>query len=271
MVRRSPTASAFAALVLIAAACSSAGLPGVTQGPDAIEPTNPLVTRGGWAGTITFHLVRNIDTTESSTSGEGIYRSTTTNHFELQSDTTDTFTVTGADPEDLEFGIGSVDLAGQAANSGTTMERSVFVSDKYNALGCHYLDETGSQIDGSWTLGGEAGGEINFNDDGSYYITIGGGDPGEEELPSLMWQTYTILEGAETDCPPAGRSEVTGFGQYGEWAYSYFEPNIEGTLDTGNPGSTVDGSAVFETSPLEGTVTVTWHLVHDGPITLPHY
>lgn len=271
--------AAFATIVLVASACGGApggpgstrpGVPGVTPAPDGGEPTGAPAVPGGWSGTITFHLVRDISTTETSTSGEGIYQSTITETFELQSDVTDTFTVTGSDPEDLEFGIGSVDLAGQASNSGTTMQRVKYVSDKHNALGCHYLDETGSEIDGSWTLGGEAGGEIDFYDDGTYRITMGGGDYGEDELPKLMWQSYTILEGAAIDCPPAGRSEVTGFGQYGEWAYSYFDTDIEGILDTGNPGSTVDGSATFETSPLEGTVTVTWHLVHDGPIVLPH-
>jgi hypothetical protein len=182
---------------------------------------------------------------------------------------TDTFTVTGSDPEDLEFGIGSVDLTGQAANAGTTLERSVYVSDKHNALGCHYLDETGSEIDGSWTLGGEAQGEINFNDDGSYYIDISGGNAGEEEIPKLMWVTYTILEGAANDCPAPGRSEVTGFGQYGEWAYSYGPGSLEGTLNPGNPGSVLEGSTSVEASSPEGTVTATWHLVHDGPIVLP--
>jgi len=228
------------------------------------------VVPGGWSGTITFHLDRDIDTTESSTSGEGIYQSTTTVHFELQTDVTDTFTVTGSDPEDLQFGIGSVDLTGQAANTGTTLERSVYVSDKRNALGCHYLDETGSEIDGSWTLGGQAQGEIHFNDDGTYYISIFGGDPGEEEIPKLMWITYTILEGAANDCPTPGRSEVTGFGQYGEWAYSYSPGILEGTLDPANPGFVLDGSTSVETSSPEGTVTATWHLVHDGPIVLPH-
>jgi hypothetical protein len=263
-------------LVLVIAACGGAKGPPPTSGPPGSTATNPppvstnAAVPGGWQGTITFHLVRNIDTTESSTNGEGIFRETTTEHFELQSDVTDTFTVTGSDPEDLEFGIGSVDLAGQAANAGTTLERVVYVSDKHNALGCHYLDETGSEIDGSWTLGGEAQGEIDFNDDGTYRISIGGGDPGEEELPKLMWITKTILEGAAIDCPPPGRSEVTGFGQYGEWAYSTGGGPIAGTLDTSSPGSVLNGSVTSDIESPKATVTVTWHLVHDGPITLPH-
>jgi len=271
--------SALVGVVLVGSACSGAPgapvgtqpvVPGVTQAPDDGEPTTPSAVPGGWSGTITFHMVRDISTTGSSTSGEGIYQSTTTETFELQSDVTDTFTVTGSDPEDLEFGIGSVDLTGQAANSGTTMERVVYVSDKHNALGCHYLDETGSEIDGSWTLGGEAQGEIDFNDDGTYSISVFGGDAGEEELTKLIWQTYTILEGAAIDCPPPGRSEVTGFGQYGEWAHSYFDDDIESGLDPQNPGSVLDGSLTLAIPLPEATMTVTWHLVHDGPIVLPH-
>lgn len=276
-LRRRPGVLVSLLLALSAVACG--GAPAVPGGPSGSVPTpsappaatpTTTVVAGGWSGTITFHLVRDIDTTESSTSGEGIYRSTTTEHFELQSDITDTFTVTGSDPEDVTYGIGSVDLAGQAANSGTTLERVVYVSDKHNALGCHYLDETGSEIDGSWTLGGGAAGEIDFNDDGTYRITISGGDSGEEELPKLMWITYTILEGAAVDCPPPGRSEVTGFGQYGEWAYSTGGGPMEGSLNPQNPGSVLDGSLTFDIPSPEATITVTWHLVHDGPIVLPH-
>jgi len=64
---------------------------------------------------------------------------------------------------------------------------------------------------------------------------------------------------------------VTGFGQYGEWAHSTLgSNNIEGSLNPANPGNAVDGSAMFETAFPDGILTVTWHLVHDGPITLPH-
>ena len=213
-----------------------AGTIGPTDGPSITDAPLPssAVLPGGWSGTITFHLVRNVDTTETSTSGEGTFAVTTTEHFELQTDITDTFTVTGSDPEDLEFGVGSVDLTGQAANAGQTLERAVYVSDKHNALGCHYTEEIGSEIDGSWTLGGTASGEIDFQDDGTYRISVSGGEAGEDALDKLLWQTFTILEGAANDCPSPGRSEQTGFGQYGEWAYSY-GPALEGTLNPAIP------------------------------------
>ena len=234
-------------------------------------PTAQTAVPGSWTGTITVHVVTHGDSTETSTSGEGIYESTTTSTVDRDSDITDTFTFTGNDPEELEYGLESVDLVGQVANSGTAFERILTVSDKRNALGCHYLDETGSEIDGSWALGpDDAVGGVDFSDDGTYTIRFSGGAPSEEEIPKLMWITYTILEGAARDCPAAGRSEVTGFGQYGEWASSYAR-EVEGSLDVQNPGAVLDGSHTYALSEpaYEGTATVTWHLVHDGPIVLP--
>lgn len=52
-------------------------------------------------------------------------------------------------------------------------------------------------------------------------------------------------------------------------AFAIGPASLEGTLNPANPGSVLDGTASAETSP-EGTVTATWHLVHDGPIALPH-
>jgi hypothetical protein len=211
--------------------------------------------------------VRDIDTTNTSTTGTGIFTSTTTEHFVLQSDFTDTFTVTGAD--DLDYGIVTVDLTGQIANSGSTFEQTIFVTDLRNALGCHYLEETGSEIDGSWTLGGGAEGEIRFDEDGTYSITVRGGDSGEDAIPALLWEEFTILEGAAIDCPAPGRSETTGFGSYGDYAHIYGGGPMEGTLDPLNPGSVLDGSVTSTTDELlPATITVTWHLVHDGPIIL---
>lgn len=85
-----------------------------------------------------------------------------------------------------------------------------------------------------------------------------------------MWITYTILEGAANDCPAPGRSEVTGFGQYGDWAHIYLDEEIEGSVDPASPGSVLDGSKSFAIDLPKATIAVTWHLVHEGPINLPH-
>ncbi|MEP7361408.1 MAG: hypothetical protein ABI744_07505 [Chloroflexota bacterium] len=218
----------------------------------------------------------NVDTTETSSSGDpgSVFFSTTTTHSVIQVDASDQMTVSGTDDEESAiFGIGSVELKGPASNSGTALDQTVITSDEHNALGCHYTDEVGTEVNGSWAQDGHAEGTVRFGEDGSYSISIGASaaDPvtGEYEspkLPETLWETYTILEGAAKDCPPPGRSEVkdTGGPAY-DWASS-LRGSIEGQIDPANPPSVVDGSASFTVDSPEATVTVAWHLVHDGPI-----
>lgn len=125
-------------------------------------------------------MVTNIDETATTESGDpgSPYHTTTTTTDLVVEEVTDTFTVSGSDGADVEYGVGRVDLTGQVANTGDTLQRYVSVTDKANALGCHFLDEIGSEIDGAWTLSGDAHGDISFSDDGTYRITIRGGDAG---------------------------------------------------------------------------------------------
>lgn len=225
---------------------------------------------------------------ETSESGDpgSVYHETMLTHSETRADVTDTFTVSGADPEDMTFGIGTVDLTGSVANAGTTLERAVFTSDKHNALGCHYTDEVGSEVSGPWAHDANGTGSIRFNDDGSYRITMSAsGDPqtGETpespQLPKRLWETYTILEGAANDCPGAGYEVTDTEGPVVEWASSFIGEldvasgqfsSIGGQLNASNPGSVVEGSSTFTFALPKMTLTVTWHLVHDGPIVLSH-
>lgn len=272
--------SATIVLAVAVAACTTTGVPGSPNRPsgvlvtDAPPPSTGGAVPGGWQGTITVRLVRNVNITENHESGDpgSVYHTTSTTNDVVVEDITDTFTVTGSDGDDVEYGVVEVDLTGQAANEGDTLQRHVSVTDKHNSLGCHFTEEIGSEIDGSWTLGGEASGTIRFTDDGTYSITIGGGDSGEEPLDKRLWQINTILEGAAIDCPPAGTvADVTDFGQYGAWAYPSLEDEIEGTLNPTNPGSVVEGTRSFDIElPWDATITVSWSLVHEGPINLPH-
>lgn len=271
-------------LAFAVAACSaSPGLAGPSGPAGGPTPSpSPASTGGavpgGWQGTISFHAVVDILTDETTESGDpgSLFHQTTTEHYELRADVTDDFTVSGADGDDVTYGVVEVDLAGQVSNGGTHFERVVYTSDKHNALGCHYLDETGSEISGSWTHGANGHGKIRFSDDGTYTITVGvSGDPATGEmpdsadLPQRLWKGYTILEGAPIDCPPPGYEQKTTGRASFEWASSV-RGGTEGSLDPANPGSVVDGSVTFDTTSPDATVTVTWHLVHDGPINLPH-
>ncbi len=234
---------------------------------------------GGWQGTITIRAVMDDSSDETSTSGEGVYASTTRDQSETQLDTSDTFTLTGHDPDDTDFGVSEIDLTGHADNNGTTLERTTITSDSHNALGCHYTDEVGTEINAPWSQSGVANVTIRFNDDGTYYIASmsAGGDPvtGEYEsvsLPKRLWETYTILEGAARDCPPAGTTEQhdTG-GPIISWASGQADDNeLKGSVNPSNPGSVLDGSASYETTLPDSTVTASWHLVHEGPMLLPN-
>lgn len=46
--------------------------------------------------------------------------------------------------------------------------------------------------------------------------------------------------------------------------------SIDGKVNPANPGSLVDDSVTFDTTSPAAKLTVTWHLVHDGPIILSH-
>jgi hypothetical protein len=282
------------ATILVALAvggCSGSPAPGATSGPTARPTAGPTTAPssapnrtsganpGGWQGTITFHAVMNVVKDETSESGDpgSVYHSTLTTHDVTQADVTDTFTVSGPS------GAGSVDLAGSVANQGTTLERYVSDEDKYNALGCHYIDEVGQELSGPWSQSANGTGGIHFYDDGTYTINMyASGDPqtGEmpptPQLPKRLWETFTILAGAAKDCPPPGVETHTTEGPELEWASSYSSGTdangnsveIGGQLDLNNPGSVVDGSISFDVTLPKLKMTVTWHLVHDGPITL---
>lgn len=282
---RGPWALAMSVLVAGVAACSASPGPVGSSGPtDEPADTQPAASTGGavpggWQGTITFHAVLDTVKDDTSTSGQGVYAETQTTHDVTQADVTDTFTVTGHDPADLTYGVSSVDLTGPVANQGTTLERYVIVTDKHNALGCHWTDETGTEVKGSWSGNSTGPGSISFSDDGSYRIRISvGGDPTTGEappsaaLPKRLWETNTIIEGAPKDCPGPGTEVTATEGPVVEWASSILGAydSIKGTLDRANPGSVLDGSATFTETLPAAKLTVTWHLVHEGPIAPPH-
>ncbi|HEY8135933.1 MAG TPA: hypothetical protein VIF08_07810 [Candidatus Limnocylindrales bacterium] len=228
---------------------------------------------------MSFQASTSVDTTETSSSGEpgSIFYSTLTIHTVIQVSASDALTLSGMDDEESAlYGIGSVDLTGSGSNSGNALEQYIYTSDEHNALGCHYLDETGTEVNGSWSQPGIAQGTIRFSEDGSYTIEVRAsntdvstGEYTNPELPKTLWQTYTILEGAATDCPAPGRSEVEDTeGPIYDWASSVAYGTIGGQIDPANPPSVIDGSVTLVSESPEATVTVTWHFVHDGPIVV---
>jgi len=285
---RDPWASrvaAIAILVIGVAACGGSsgavdtGAP--TDPPVYVQPTASTATTvaGGWQGTVAFHAVLDTVKDDTSTSGQGAFQEATTTHDVTQADVTDTFTVSGHDPDDLSLGVSSVDLGGSVSNGGTSLERYVFDTDKTNSLGCRYTNETGTEVKGSWSHGSTGAGSISFNHDGSYLIRIRvgsdpvtGATPPSPQLPKRLWETNTIIQGAARDCPGAGGDVADTAGPIVEWASSILGAydTIDGTLNPANAGSVVDGSKTFDITQPEAKLNVMWHLVHDGAIVLPH-
>ena len=274
------------ALTVVAVGCGSSGVEVATIAPTAqtedsggnAEVSPVGVSQGAWQGTITFQAVVDSVKDDTSTSGQGAYQQTTTTHDTTQSDVTDEFTVANQAATDPD--VGEVQLLGPVTSHGTTLARFVSDADQYNSLNCHYTVEVGSELKGSWSEDSYGSGSITFQADGSYVITMGEtGTPGTGEspqsplLPDHRWHTDTIISGAAGDCPQSEPDQTTSDPTNIEWASSVLGPydQIQGKLDRGSPGSVVDGSATFkETQPPDTTLTVSWHLVHTGPIPLPN-
>jgi hypothetical protein len=280
-------AVSLALLAVVVVGCSSITVgPGSSSRPpeptfreDFTEPT-PLAG-GHWTGTITFHGVVSVNKTEpghSDLDPSNTYYETWVTTEVTQLDATDTFTIAAADDDDLTYGIHSVDLDGSATNSGTTLERSVKLTDKQNS-GCTWKQEDGSETTGSWSGSGQNVGEIHFSEDGSYSIDIYADTNGEyAEVPHHDWLKYSeISANCEVNFAPFDNPSPGG--PIVEWVSSHLEEDdvngdgafIEGRLNPSSPGSVVDGTSTWEMRYPEGfTMTVTWHLVHDSPIVVPH-
>jgi hypothetical protein len=273
-----------AAILLVTAACSATIGPGGGATPTPfVDPTDTPYAgpaTGTWTGTITFTGVINVDKTEpghSDLDPNNTYYEEWVTTEATHLNATDTFTIAAADDDDLTYGIHSVDLQGSAANSGTTLERYVTVTDKGNS-GCTWKQEDGDETTGSWSGSGSSVGELQFSEDGSYFIRIraDAGDPAV--VPHRYWLKYSdISANCEVNEPEFDNTEDGA--PIVEWVSSHLGEadvdgtyiSIEGQLNTANPGTTVDGTKTWEMAFPEGlTITITWHLVHSGPIVLPH-
>jgi hypothetical protein len=271
--------------MLVVVGCSGAAGPVGTATPAAPTDTPgnaPLP--GGWQGTITLHAVIDVNTTKDGHNGDpgSVYYETYTTTELTQTDVTDTYTISAHDPDDLTYGIHEVDLAGSAANAGTTDERYVTTTQKSNS-GCTWTDEVGTETSGSWNGSGKAEGTLQFNEDGSYSIDIRPGLSGPNgesaDSPQLPYRNWEAISNLSAGCNGTGYDNTTTQGPIVWWVSSllgdpdinYIYSRIDGQMNTASPGSTADGTVTWEMASPQGlTMTITWHLVHDGPIVLPH-
>jgi hypothetical protein len=276
---------ALSVVSVLAVACTGGAGSGASPTPFVAPTDTPYngPARGAWSGTITVRGVIDVNKSENGSSGDtgSVYYETYTKNDVTQTDVTDTFTISANDPDDLTYGIHQVDLGGSAANAGTTLERYLTTWQKGNS-GCTWTEEDGTETKGSWSENGDAVGSMRFSEDGSYSIDIhantalsNGEQPDGPKLPYRNWQAVTNLTAG---CTGNGYDTTTTQGPGIEWASSFLGTadkngvysRIDGQLNASNPGSVVDGSVTWELSEQDITLTITWHLVHEGPIVVPH-
>lgn len=248
--------------------------------PDVTDP--PAVAGGSWTGTITLHGVINKDETKDISSGDpgSTYYETGTSHDTTQTDVTDTFNITANDPEDVTYGIDSVDFAGAAANTGTTLERYIQNWNKQNS-GCTWKEELGDQTSGNWNGAGTANGSLRLNEDGSYSIDVSAGASdanGEYQTPELPHRTWLTVSDVSAGCTGDTTYDTTDTqgpivwwvsSLIGETDVNNLYSDIHGQI-IGAPGTTIDGSISWNLQLPAVKMDITWHLVHSGPIVLPH-
>jgi len=285
------TAGAALLFVQVLAACSAAPAtnpiptpaPGAaTVAPARAETDAPAPPSGTWTGTITLHGVINQDETKDISSGDvgSVYYESGTSHDTTQTDATDTFNVTGQDPSDVSYGMDGFDFTGSAANTGTTLERYVQNWNKQNS-GCTWKEELGDQTSGSWNGTGKPDGSLRISEDGSYHIELSasvGDANGEYQTPALphrLWLTVSDVSAGCTGDTAYDTTDTQGpivwwvSSLLGETDVNNKYASIDGQI-SGTPGNTIDGSITWNLTLPAVKMDITWHLVHSGPIVLPH-
>jgi hypothetical protein len=252
---------------------------------DYSEDTEPPAVAGGsWTGTITFDAVAGVNKTTHDTSGNpgDVYYETSTTTETDAGHSTDTFAIATQDQADVTYGIDTVDLKGTASTQGNEDYKSTIVTQKQNS-GCTWTEEVGDETSGAWTDSGTPVGELRFSEDGSYSMTIHAstaGPNGEEPVgPQIDHHTWIKNSDISAGCTGDPVEEFTEKqGPLLLWASSFLDStdvndkyvNISGQVNAANPGTTVDGTSTWKVVLPELTLTITWHLVHDSPIVLPH-
>jgi len=289
---RHVTVGATLLCVVAIAACGGAQVPAgpaQTTRPAAVatyddsEVTEPPSVAGGsWTGTITLHAVINKDESKDVTSGDvgSTYYETGTTHDTTQTDVTDTFSVTGQDPDDVSYGMDGFDFGGAATNAGTTLERYIQNWNKQNS-GCTWKEELGDQTSGSWSGTGKTAGSLRLSEDGSYHMELSAsvGDANGEyqtpQLPHRLWLKNSDISAGCTGDTDYDTTDTQGpviwwaSSLLGETDVNNKYAMIDGQI-SGTPGNTIDGSSTWNLVLPAAKLDITWHLVHSGPIVLPH-
>ncbi|MET0771846.1 MAG: hypothetical protein ABWZ82_02080, partial [Candidatus Limnocylindrales bacterium] len=222
---------------------------------------------GAWRGRILVNWESNTETMHSRELTEGWG---TGPHGEtgkeltlskVQDDIKDTLFV-GGEEDPREPGL--VALTGRSYVHGVENFFDYHFWEGYSAS-CQYRQETTFEnLGGGFTYEGDASGRLQLRSDGSYTIDVQGAYPtGEISVPARMTDEITILSGVEGCQSTSFSEDAQGF----PLGTTVRTDTIEGTLDPAAP-NVLKGSKRTEWS--DGSVTtITWDLVHNGPIRLP--
>lgn len=216
---------------------------------------------GKWNGTITA-------ATESSQSGSSAVTegtATYTRDWHTSIWVRDVIYVGGADDG---YATGFVYLNGRQYTSGNGTDGYAEAGTNV-PRGCAHDVIEQAESGGTWGFDGQAGANITLYPDGRYTITWDTAQPAEDIfLPGQTVTQVSILEpnphcvdiGTGTEDRPYWPSPLTG---------SAGQTTVEGRIDPDHPGNILAGSQTFTSEYDSSTTTVTWTIVHDGPIRLP--
>jgi hypothetical protein len=224
-----------------------------------------IATPGTWRGVVTANT--EVQESSSSTTREnrgppvGITVSTYSTRTSI--DVTDRFFLGGTDEQ---VAMGYVALDGrQYTNGAMTAETVETVSNGANSSCFYDKNETGRSA-GGWFFEVDASGSISLYPDGRYTISFFGSNSDDEiVVPGELTSTYSGIRPASCNDPsetvdrPAYPHPTVGSGSVSI---------VEGQLDPEDPGNVLRGQATITNSDLSVT-TITWNIVHEGPIRLP--
>lgn len=225
-----------------------------------------IPTPGTWHGTVTVNTeLQESFSTTSRTYDPGTRITTLGTHSERTSiDVYDRFFV-GGDDDPSGMGYAALDGRVYTNGAGTHEEGSSLIDDW--SYTCGKFDKVESENSaGGWYFDGEGSVSIGLYPDGTYTLDIHSrAEPGEEIV--LPGEHTTEWSASEAGCP-AGTDEWNAPMYPTYTSASAPLSRIEGQVDPEDPGNVLRGQDSF--TNFDGSVTtVTWNLVHDGPIRLP--
>jgi hypothetical protein len=221
-------------------------------------------TPGTWRGTVTAETeVRELISTATSGQSHVAIRWTSNRTEQTSITVTDRLHLGGSDDA---HSLGYIRLEGHQYTQGFA-SRQVDTTVTNASASCGVYDYTETESSGgSWYFDAESGGGITLYPDGRYTIDWYARATDEDVVvPGEKSKQVTVREG---DCFDIGSGGM-------EWSYSpttttgSVVTSVSGHIDPENPGNVLAGSEAILNDDLS-TTTLTWNLVHDGPIILPN-